>query len=101
MIMLLDPDMCTQCGICAEICPMGIIFAMHRTCYIPITWLCLYRCGNCELSVLNVCIMEPYLNYFRHNMGSTHNTSILSITSNFMYRLRGFHVKSKDPESSG
>lgn len=50
MNMIFDQEMCTQCGICAEICPMGIIFRDAQNMpYIPDNMgSACTRCGNCE-----------------------------------------------------
>jgi nitroreductase/NAD-dependent dihydropyrimidine dehydrogenase PreA subunit len=49
-VMSFDPELCTQCGICIEICPLGLIFRNTENMpYIPdkMQYVCA-KCGNCE-----------------------------------------------------
>jgi len=48
----IDPDICTGCGTCIDVCPMGAISLKDRTAYIDES-----KCGNCRLCI-NECPVE-------------------------------------------
>lgn len=49
-VMSFDQELCTNCGICIQICPLGVISSSGKgTPYIPdkMGYMCA-KCGNCE-----------------------------------------------------
>lgn len=61
---LVDNDLCTRCGICSVVCPVGIVDPVDETA-LPVVidakaGMCI-RCGHCEVSCPSQALLLNYL----------------------------------------